>query len=393
MSSSVSSLLGKPAHAALPFYAGTLFTFLAASGVPTPLYRLYHEMWGVSSGMLTLVFSVYVLFLLGALLTVGKISDHVGRRPAAFAALGIEIVSMALFAAAQSALALIVARAVQGIATGLAVTTLGAALLDIDKQKGPQVNSLVPLLGMATGNLLAGALATYAPHPLQLTYLVLALSFLLQAAMVWTLPETISPMPGAWASLRPRLEVPPRARRALLLVSPANIAVWAWGGFYLSLMPSLVREATGVKSALLGSAVVSVLMFSGSAAILAFRAAPARRSLTVGMVFMIAGVAILLAGVEERSLAIMAAGSVVGGFGFGAGFLGSLRSVIPLAEAHERAALMAVYYVESYLIFCIPAVAAGFLASAIGFTATVQIYGAAVAALALAGLAMAKRIG
>jgi hypothetical protein len=265
-------------------------------------------------------------------------------------------------------------------------------MLDADRQKGPQFNSLVPLLGMASGNLLAGALATYAPHPLQFTYALLAVSFLAQAMLVWTIPETVSPMKGAWASLRPQLAVPERARRALLLVSPANIAAWAWGGFYLSLMPSLIREVTGIKSALLGSLVVTVLMLSGSAAILAFRAASARRGLTVGMMLMIVGVAILLAGVEARSLAVMAIGSVIGGLGFGAGFLGSLRAVMPLAEAHERAGLMAVYYAESYLTFCIPVVAAGFIAASIGFTATVQIYGAAVVALSLGGLALAKKL-
>lgn len=386
------SVAGDRAQATLPFYAGAMFTFLAASGAPTPLYRLYHEMWGVSPGMLTLVFSVYVLCLLAALLTIGKISDHVGRRPAVFAALLVEIVSMGLFVAAPSLGMLLVARAVQGIATGLATTSLAAAMLDADKLRGPQFNSLIPLLGMATGNLAAGALASYAPHPLEMVYALMAAVFVLQALMVWTLPETVSPRPGALASLRPQLAVPPQARRALLLISPANIAAWAWGGFYLSLMPSLVREVTEIRSVLFGCLVVSILFFSGTGGILVFRNRPARSSLLVGMGLMAAGVVILLAGVEERSLALMALGSVIGGFGFGAGFLGSLRAVMPLAEPHERAALMAVYYVESYLTFCIPAVAAGFIAASIGFVATIQIYGAAVIALSLAGLFTARKI-
>lgn len=391
-SSSFSPAIGSPAQVSLPFYAGTMFTFLAASGVPTPLYRLYHEMWGVSPGMLTLVFSVYVLALLGSLLTIGKISDHIGRRPAVFAALLIEMAAMGLFVAARSVEMLIFARAVQGIATGLAIPALAAALLDADKQKGPQFNSLIPLLGMAVGNLLAGALATYAPNPLQMVYLVMLAAFLLQTFTVWTMPETVSPQAGAWASLRPNLGVPSQARRAMLLSAPANIAVWAWGGFYLALMPSLVREVMGIRSALLGCLVVSILMFSGSVAIFAFRGSSARKVLLIGTSLMIAGVAALLAGVETRSLVIMAAGSMIGGLGFGAGFLGSLRAVMPLAEAHQRAALTAVYYAESYLVFCVPAVAAGFIAAAIGYSATVQIYGAVVMALAFGGLLAARKI-
>ena len=392
MSNALSPALGARQQATLPFYAGTMFTFLAASGAPTPLYRLYHEMWGASSVMLTAVFSVYVVFLLGALLTVGKLSDYIGRRPAVFAALVIESLAMASFVAARSVEALIVARAVQGIATGLATASLAAAILDADKQKGPMVNSLTPLLGMATGNLAAGALATYAPHPLQMTYALLLAVFIVQAGLIWSVPETVTPQPGAWASLRPRLAVPKLARRALVLTAPSNIATWAWGGFYLSLMPSLVREVLGVGSALLSCLVVSVLMFSGSTAIFAFRTRTARQALLIGTSAMIAGVVILLAGVAGRNLAVMAIGSVIGGFGFGAGFLGSLRAVMPLAQAHERAGLMAVYYVESYLVFCIPAVAAGFIAAAIGLVPTIEIYGAAVVALALVGLGTSRRL-
>jgi hypothetical protein len=110
------------------------------------------------------------------------------------------------------------------------------------------------------------------------------------------------------------------------------------------------------------------------------------------MATMIAGVLILLEGVALRSLPVMAAGSLVGGFGFGAGFLGSLRLLMPLAEPHQRAALMAVYYTESYLTFCIPAVAAGFIAQAVGLAGAIQLYGAAIVLLGLGGLAAARRI-
>ena len=49
----------------------------------------------------------------------------------------------------------------------------------------------------------------------------------------------------------------------------------------------------------------------------------------------------------------------VAGGGFGAGFLGALRSVVPLALSHERAGLMSAFYVLSYLAFCVPSLLAG----------------------------------
>ena len=105
----------------------TLASFLAASNAPTPLYRLYQQAWGFSSGMLTLIFAVYAFSLLVALLTMGALSDYLGRRPVILAALGLEAVSMLMFAHAQDAQALLWSRVVQGFATGMASAALGAA--------------------------------------------------------------------------------------------------------------------------------------------------------------------------------------------------------------------------------------------------------------------------
>jgi hypothetical protein len=81
--------------------------------------------------------------------------------------------------------------------------------------------------------------------------------------LLWSVPETAAPRNGAWASLRPRVVVPPAARQMLLTITPANIAVWALGGLYLSLMPSLIRASTGLTSLLVGGGVVAALTLSG----------------------------------------------------------------------------------------------------------------------------------
>ena len=377
-------------NAITPFYASTMIAFLAASAAPTPLYRLYHEQWNVSPLTLTVIFSVYVVCLLVSLLTVGALSDYVGRRPVIFGALLLDCVALALFAGAESADTLILARAVQGLATGAATTAMAAAMLDGDRQRGPLINGLSPMIGMALGSVGSGAMAAYAPWPLRLIYLMVIAVMLVQAALVWTLPETVQTRPGAVASLRPVLAVPVQARRLLALLLPSIIAVWGLGGFYLSLMPSLVRTVTDIQSPLLGGVVVSVLMLSGGAAVLTLQGRHGRTMLAVGMTLMAAGVAVLLFGVQHREIAVMAAGSALAGYGFGAGFLGGLRLLMPLADPGERAALMAAFYVISYLAFCIPAIAAGFLAQSLGLVGTIEIYGGAVIALALTALGTAR---
>ncbi|RMQ43270.1 Mutlidrug resistance protein [Pseudomonas cichorii] len=377
----------------LGFLAFTTLCFFAGSSAPTPLYHLYQDAWGFSSGMLTLIFAVYAFSLLLALLVMGSLSDYLGRRPVIFSALLLQIFSMMLFILASDVTWLLLARMLQGLATGIAASALGAALLDSDQKQGPLVNSISPMFGMAVGALGTALLVRFAPQPLLLTYCVLLAAFVAQAIYVWRTAETVSPQPGVWQSLRPSLHVPPQARRMLLLVLPVDIAAWALGGFFLSLSPSLLAAATGATSPLNGGLAVAALTISGALAILNLRQREPVLGLWVGASFLPMGVAVILAAINSGLLWLFFMGAVVAGVGFGSGFLGSLRMLMPLAHAHERAGLMSAFLVLSYLAFCIPALIAGFSARTLGLIVTSNIYGSAVIVLALLALAglMARR--
>ncbi len=324
--------------------------------------------------------------LLAALLTVGSLSDYIGRRPVLRAALLINMLSMLAFIYARDVSWLLVARILQGFATGMATSSLGAALLDNDRQKGPLLNSLAPLLGMAFGALGSGLLVQYAPMPTELVYIVLLALLVAQAGLLVWLPESVSAQPGAWASLRPRLSVPPQARAAVWRMLPVNTAVWMTGGFFLSLAPSLVRAATGTTSNLIGGALVATLTLSGAAAIYALRASAADKVLRLGTVLLAIGIALVLLAANQQALLLFFIGAVIAGAGFGSGFLGSARSVLPLAHAHERAGLMSTFYVLSYLAFCVPAILAGFLVRNVGLVTTSDGYG--LLQIALCGVAL-----
>ena len=378
-------------RASLWFLAITLLSFLAASTAPTPLYHLYQEQMQFSAATLTLIFGVYALSLLAALLTVGSLSDYLGRKPVIFTAVLLNILAMLLFIYADSVAWLISARVLQGFATGMATAVLSATLLDTDRQQGPLVNSVAPLLGMALGGMGCGLLAEFAPAPLHLTYWLLLALFAIQAVFVWRLPESVTRQSGAWASLRPTLHVPVQARATLWRVLPLNTATWALGGFYASLAPSLVRTATGSTSNLIGGATVAALTVTGALMIYTLRNQPAAKALQLGASSLPAGVALILLGVHSASLPLFFLGTLVAGCGFGAGFLGAVRSLVPLALPHERAGLMSAYYVLSYLAFCLPALLAGNLARTFGLVATTDGYGAVLMVLALSAMASLLR--
>lgn len=51
-----------------------------ASSAPSPLYPVYQAEFGFSALTLTVIFAVYVFALMASLLTVGRLSDYIGRR-------------------------------------------------------------------------------------------------------------------------------------------------------------------------------------------------------------------------------------------------------------------------------------------------------------------------
>ena len=374
------------------FFGVTLATYLAASSAPTPLYRIYQELFETSPVLITIVFAAYAIALLTALLFAGSLSDHIGRKPVILGALLLEMAAMALFLIARGPDWLIAARVVQGAATGLATASLGAALVDVDRTTGSLINAVAPFAGMTTGVLGSSTLVQFAPLPLQLVYALLLVVFVLLAlALVFVVPETGAGRPGAsrssaWASLRPRVAVPDRIRRPLALITPINVANWALGGFYLSLVPALVVSVTGSRTPLTGGAVVGALMLAGTATILARRHKAPAANLTFGVLAATLGIAVVVMGVHRASVPLLVLGALLTGMGFGTNFLGCVGSVVPLAEADERAGLLSAFYIQSYLAFSVPAIVAGVLAKTLGYAATADIFGSAIVLAAIGGL-------
>src|SRR6202795_3537500 len=221
--------------------AMTLFSFAgallvaASSSAATPLYRLYQQSMHLTPFWITIVFAVYVASLLAGLLTVGGLSDYVGRRPVILAALLLNAAAMLLFAEARDVGQLILARAVQGLCVGTGTTALGAAILDTNRARGPLLNSVTAFLGMTAGALGAAALITFAPDPLHRIYELLLGLTALMIALLWAMPESAVRKTGALASLRPHVSVPRQSRSILVRLTPASVAAWALGGLYLSL--------------------------------------------------------------------------------------------------------------------------------------------------------------
>jgi predicted MFS family arabinose efflux permease len=373
--------------AAFYLLASITISFLAGSSAPTPLYALYQAQWGFSPTTGTFIFAVYAMAVLLALLFAGRLSDHLGRRPVLIAATAVQAASMVLFATAGGVGDLVLARIIQGLAAGAALGAVGAGMIDLNKARGAIANSVAPIFGTATGSVLAGLLVQYLPAPTHLVYSVLCVVFVAQAIGVALMADTIAPAPGALASLKPQLNLPAATRGPLLVALPVLVATWALAGFYAALGPTLVHGMLGVGSAFLGGLALFVLAASGGLGVLALRHREPRAMMIFGAATLAVGVGVVLWSLPHHAIAVFFVGTAIAGVGFGTGFQGAVRSIVPFAAPHERAGVLSIVFIVCYLSMGLPAIAAGALVARHGnIIGTAGQFGAVVMALALAAV-------
>ncbi|AWZ26100.1 MFS transporter [Rhodococcus pyridinivorans] len=366
------------------------FTLTASSSAPSPLYPVYQQMWGFSAAMLTVVFAVYVLALLAALVTVGSLSDHVGRRPVIVTALLLLAASMVVFIASPGVGWLIVARILQGLAVGAATSALAAAVIEMQPNRhiGPLINTAAPSLGLALGAAGAGVLVQFAPLPTVLSYAVVGVLAVVLAIALIFVPET-SPSVGfpsrrdALRSLVPSASVPREVRGRYLLILPSLMSAWALGGLYMSLGPSIVDSVFGIDNRLAAGLAIGTLFTAGTVAATTTARRDPHRIVILGAVLLATGLAAVITALLTGWVAAYYAGTAVAGFGWGSTFVAAMGVVGSLGRPHERGRIFATTFVVCYFAFSVPAMAAGVAAGSFGLMSTAVGYGVVVAVLAL----------
>ena len=147
---------------------------LFASGTPSPLYETYRALWGFSPVVLTFVYATYAFGVLASFLLAGAISDQAGRRTVVIVALAALMLATVVFMAANSLAWLFVARAIQGVATGLALGAAGAALLDLHPRRDSSAvgltNGVASTGGIGLGVLVSALIVEALPAPRVLPY-------------------------------------------------------------------------------------------------------------------------------------------------------------------------------------------------------------------------------
>ena len=319
-----------PAGLALAGAALAFTSMYLAAGALTPLLVVYREQWDFAPSLLTVAFAVYAIGFLAAALTLGSLSDHLGRRPVLIGALVVQLVSNLMFLVAPDVGWVIAGRIVQGIASGAATGAFTAALVELAppdrKRLGPILGSVGLTGGLAVGSLLAGLAIQLTPSANTIAFVVLSALTIVGGVAVVASPETIRRGPGALRSMIPNVAIPPAARIEFLAAAPVVAAVWMLAGLSGGLAPSMVHSVfhldSGLLDGLAGFIAPAVSVVIG----LSFARVRPRTAMTIGIYASILGSIGIIAGASAGSLATMFVGQAIAGLGFGAAFTAAWAS-------------------------------------------------------------------
>ena len=384
-----------PAGVSFWVMAAAYLGLMLAASAPSPLYVVYQHRFGFSALTLTMIFGVYALVLLAALLTVGGLSDFVGRKPVLLASFALMVVSMLVFARASGVAWLYAARILQGIAAGSSLGAVSAALIDYASPRqlplAALMTSLIPSVGLALGAAVAGGLVQFAPDPTVLVFVLLAIAFLATMVAIALAGETVPRRPVGWLALRPRVAVSRAVRAEFASLVPGLVAPWAQMGFTLSLTTTLAAVWFGITDRFLEGLVVAAVCGFAFVATLATRRVRPPLAIAAGCAGLIAGAAITLVSLAGPWDVPFYLGSALTGLGAGATLGAVMRALAVLPAPAERGEFFAAVYVVGYLAFSLPAVIAGIFVVHTGLLATTIGYGIGVSILSLAAIGYALR--
>jgi hypothetical protein len=130
-----------------------------------------------------------------------------------------------------------------------------------------------------------------------------------------------------------------------------------------------------------------VLAGSGALAVLALQQRSPQRLLRLGTGTLPVGLAVVMAALATRSVPLFLLGTAIAGAGFGTAFQGALRTLVAPLAAHQRAGVLSVLFILSYLAMGVPAIVAGWRLSRGGdILAVAQTFDGVVLLLAVLAL-------
>lgn len=350
-----------------------LVLFAIGTSLITPLIPLYQDRLGFGDTVVTLFLGCYVAALLPSMLTLGQLSDRIGRRPVLLGALLTLAAAQVVLLTTPPLWGLLAARAIQGLATGAFFGTCTAFLVDAAPpgRRGfaATLGSISVRLGLGLGPGLAGVLAQYVTRPLQTPFAVHLVGLAAAVVLVIALPETVD-RSGPARPMSLRLGVP-AAERAVFwrVLVPSGMLFSLFDATALSLVPVYLVRTLGSHNSVVAGAAGFLVLVAGAVSQMLLPHLDPRPAITRGLA--VAAVASLgiAAGTPTGSVPLVLGAVALTGAACGLVFKGGVDLITRIAPPQDRGKLVSSYFLACYLGgFSVPLVLLGVLSDLLGLT-------------------------
>lgn len=357
--------------------------------LPTPLYPEFAKEFGFGTLMTTVIFAVYALGVLAALIGVGRFSDTIGRRPMLYAGVALSLLSAVFFIIGGSLEMLFIGRVISGFSAGIFTSTATVAVIEAAPKSRRGIAQAVAtganIGGLGLGTLLAGVVADLAADPTHTVFVVQALLVAIAGVGLLTVPETVDVRKGARPKLQ-RVSVPPSVRGVFTQAAVGAIAGFAVFGLFSAVAPDFLADVLHEESPIVSGVVVFVLFASSAITQIVLSKAPVRPSLLYGYVALIVSMVVLIISLHAESLIALVVAAVISGASQGVLFAKGIAAIAARIEPDRKADATSAYFVVAYVAISVPIIATGFAEQAWGLRTASVAFSIVIIVLAVGGL-------
>ncbi|MER5171267.1 MFS transporter [Thioclava kandeliae] len=342
----------------------TFFFAMSGTTLPTPLYTIYTQELDLSQVMITVIFAVYAAGVIAALLLTGRWSDQIGRKPVLYAGIACSVLADIVFCLAGNLWLILLGRVISGLSAGLFASTATAAVMDLvpkgREKMGVLTATAVNMGGLGLGPIMAGAVAETLPHPLVTPYILHLVLIALATLLYLRVPEKVQKVRSP--DLAPqKLALPEEVRAAFAPAAIAAIAGFMVCGFYSAVIPGFLSKEMGHDSHFLIGFVAGFLFLASTLGQMIVDRLPEKIRAPLGCFVLGLGAALIAWAFDLRSLTFLLVSTLIAGIGHGLAFRSGMGAIGAAAPEDQRAGVISLYFVVSYVSISVPVVLFGLL--------------------------------
>jgi MFS family permease len=361
--------------------AAALIVMTSNSTSTSALFVAYRTHWGLTPADIGLAFSAYVGTLIPVLVIFGGSAERFGRRPIVLAGMLFMALGTLTLVFAQGLPLLIAARLLQGAGAALAIGPTSATFTEAYQGKIAAGQALAVVQALAlTGGPVVTAIAYDLGAGPNLSYLPM----LFFALAILGLTPFFATKRNALRSPQPTEETLPASAvwRGLRFAMPIIFVSWAGNSLYLSLVPAYIAASLHASDPLIGAGAFFATQLAAVLASIYFGNVSPERAGVVGVFVVVFGLALLVAGTDTNSWAVIAVATLLVGAGSGVAS-GAAYATADRVGRGQRARIFARLLVAAYLGYSVPSLLIGFITTRSSFTIGFTTAIAALAVIAL----------